>query len=60
MKTMNTKQPTSAQVLNAVWHEFVTRIQTILGETFMAAYLQGSFAGGDWDSHSDGDFLLAF
>ena len=56
---MNNKQPTSDQELNAVLHEFVMSIQTILGENFISAYLQGSFAVGDWDSHSDVDFLVA-
>ena len=53
------KQPTSDGELNIVLHEFVTSIQTILGDNFLAAYLQGSFAVGDWDIHSDVDFLVA-
>ena len=56
---MNTGAPTSDRELNAVLRELVTGVQTILGDTFIAAYLQGSFAVGDWDIHSDVDFLIA-
>ena len=51
--------PTSDCELNAVLHEFVTSIQAVLGENFIAAYLQGSFGVGDWDNDSDVDFLVA-
>jgi hypothetical protein len=37
----------------------VTGVQAVLGEKFLAAYLQGSFALGDWDIDSDVDFLIA-
>lgn len=53
------QNPTSDPELNAVLHEFVTGIQSLLGENFIAAYLQGSFAVGDWDADSDVDFLVA-
>lgn len=52
------KEPTSEPQLNAVLHEFVTRAATILGQNFVAAYLQGSLASGGWDKHSDVDFLV--
>ena len=39
--------------------ELVTGMQTCLGSTFIAACLQGSFAVGDWDAHSDVDFAVA-
>ena len=55
---MNTKFPTSDPELNTVLHEFVTSVQTILGSNFVSAYLQGSFAIGDWDTDSDVDFLV--
>jgi len=45
--------------LNAVLGEFVTSLRSLLGANFLAAYLQGSFAVGDWDMHSDVDFLVA-
>ena len=56
---MPTNTPTPNPQLNAVLHEFVTGIQTLLGANFIAAYLQGSFAVGDWDADSDVDFLVA-
>jgi|SRR5690242_1094738 len=56
---MNTAAPTPDPELNAVLHELVTSAQAILGDRFIAAYLQGSFAVGDWDAHSDVDFLIA-
>ena len=44
--------------LNAVLHEWVASIQAILGDTFVAACLQGSFAVGDFDRDSDVDFIV--
>lgn len=51
--------PTSDPALNAVLHKLVTSLRSLLGENFLAAYLQGSFGVGDWDIHSDVDFLVA-
>lgn len=34
-------------------------MQAVLGQNFAAAYLQGSFAHGDWDTYSDVDFVVA-
>jgi aminoglycoside adenylyltransferase-like protein len=59
MTPMNTGAPTPDPELNAVLHELVTGAQAILGDRFIAAYLQGSFAVGDWDAHSDVDFLIS-
>ena len=53
------EHPTPDRELNAVLHELVTSIQAILGDTFVGAYLRGSFAVGDWDIHSDVDFVVA-
>ena len=50
---------TSVPELNAVLHELVSSAQAVLGANFIAAYLQGSFAVGDWDENSDVDFLIA-
>jgi predicted nucleotidyltransferase len=50
--------PTSVPELNDVLLELISSIQKILGTHFLAAYLQGSFALGDWDLHSDVDFLI--
>jgi len=50
--------PTPVAELNLVLNEMVTNVQEILGDNFSAAYLQGSFAHGGWDIHSDVDFLV--
>jgi hypothetical protein len=52
-------QPTAVPELNAVLHELVAGTQAILADNFVAASLQGSLAMGDWDSHSDVDFIIA-
>ncbi|MDQ5819920.1 MAG: DUF4111 domain-containing protein [Actinomycetota bacterium] len=39
--------------------ELVSSAREILAENFCGAYLQGSFAVGDADEHSDVDFILA-
>ncbi|HLF01797.1 MAG TPA: aminoglycoside adenylyltransferase domain-containing protein, partial [Anaerolineales bacterium] len=44
--------------LNSVLRDLITSVQTVLGENFVAAYLQGSFAIGDFDNDSDVDFLV--
>jgi hypothetical protein len=51
--------PTPDTALNDVLRELVTSVQAILVDNFIAAYLQGSFAVGDWDIDSDVDFLIA-
>lgn len=56
---MNTQHPTPDLDLNAVLNELVASIQAILGDNFIGAYLNGSFAVGDWDTDSDVDFLVA-
>jgi predicted nucleotidyltransferase len=55
---MNTSFPTSNPELNAVLHEFVKSVQEVLGENFVSACLQGSFAIGGWDNDSDVDFTI--
>ncbi len=54
---MNTL-PTQVPELNDVLLELIGSSKEILGTNFLAAYLQGSFALGDWDLHSDVDFLI--
>ena len=54
----NANLPTSDPALNSVLHELVASVQTVLGDNFIAAYLQGSFAVGDWDNDSEVDFLI--
>ena len=51
--------PTPFEELNEVLYELVSRIGEILGDKFIGAYLQGSFAAGDSDVHSDVDFIVA-
>lgn len=50
--------PTPYPELNEVLRKFVESAQTILAENFCGAYLQGSFAVGDADEHSDVDFIV--
>lgn len=51
--------PTLDPELNSVLDELIKSIQGILVNNFVAAYLQGSFAVGDWDLYSDVDFIVA-
>jgi predicted nucleotidyltransferase len=51
--------PTSYPELNSVLQELVENVQQALGPSFVAACLQGSFAVGDFDEHSDVDFIVA-
>ena len=51
-------QPTPYPDLNVVLREFVTQVRNVLGANFIGAYLQGSFAVGDFDIYSDVDFLI--
>lgn len=50
--------PTEFPELNLVLVALTERAMEILGENFVGAYLQGSFAVGDPDIHSDCDFLI--
>ena len=54
-----TIRPTPFPELNLVLRELVGRVEQTLGSTFVGAYLQGSFAVGDFDEHSDVDFIVA-
>ncbi len=51
--------PTVYPELNSVLEELVSSVRAILGDNFCGAYLQGSFAVGDADEHSDVDFIVA-
>jgi predicted nucleotidyltransferase len=51
--------PTPYTELNQILRELVSRTQEILNENFIGAYLQGSFAVGDFDEHSDVDYIVA-
>lgn len=50
--------PTPFDELNTLLKDFVHRVTDILGDNFLGAYLQGSFAVGDADMQSDCDFLV--
>lgn len=50
--------PTGFSDLDELLREFVARATHILGRNVVGAYLQGSFAVGDADQHSDVDFLV--
>ena len=53
-----TIKPTPYPELNTVLDELVESAQIVLGESFVAACLQGSFAVGGFDRHSDVDFII--
>lgn len=50
--------PTPLPELNAVLADFVARCQGILRSNLVGAYLQGSFAVGDFTERSDVDFMI--
>jgi aminoglycoside adenylyltransferase-like protein/nucleotidyltransferase-like protein len=50
--------PTPYSALNSVLWDLVDSVQTVLSNNFVGAYLQGSFAVGDFDLHSDVDFII--
>jgi hypothetical protein len=50
--------PTPYNELNEVLEELVSRIRKILGDKFIGALLQGGFALGGFDEHSDVDFIV--
>lgn len=55
---MSANQATPYPELNAVLRALVEGVQAVLGQSFVAIYLQGSFAVGDFDEHSDVDFIV--
>jgi hypothetical protein len=55
---MASAYPTQFPDLNALLHDLVPQTENILGNNFVGAYLQGSFALGDADMQSDCDFLI--
>ncbi|MGH7025528.1 MAG: aminoglycoside adenylyltransferase domain-containing protein [Caulobacteraceae bacterium] len=52
------RAPTPFEGLNAVLAHLLERVRTVLGDNFVGAYLQGSFAVGDADEMSDCDFIV--
>jgi predicted nucleotidyltransferase len=55
---VNQQSPTRFPELNRVLSELVEHARALLGESFIGAYLQGSFALGDGDQYSDVDFTV--
>jgi len=55
---MNQASPTPYSELNNVLQELTDSAHEILGNNFVGSYLQGSFAIGDFDIHSDVDFII--
>ena len=51
-------QPTPYPDLNGVLRKLIDGVQAALGCHFVAGCLQGSFAVGDFDEHSDVDFIV--
>ncbi len=58
MENRNKPFPTPYPELNSVLRDFVDSVQAVLSNNFVGAYLQGSFAVGDFDLHSDVDFIM--
>jgi hypothetical protein len=57
--TPSTDRPTPYPELNAVLDALVAGMRGALGVQLLGAYLQGSFAVGDFDGDSDVDFVVA-
>ncbi len=55
---MNSSPATPYTDLNLVLDELVKSVREILKGNFLGAYLQGSFAIGDFDRYSDADFII--
>ncbi|HVF89868.1 MAG TPA: nucleotidyltransferase domain-containing protein, partial [Blastocatellia bacterium] len=58
MESKDEAIPTPYPELNTVLGVLVGRVRAILRDNFVGAYLQGSFAVGDFDLHSDVDFII--
>ena len=52
------REPTPYAELNAVLAHLLAGAQAALGDNFVGAYLQGSFAVGDFTEFSDCDFIV--
>ncbi|HEX4124102.1 MAG TPA: aminoglycoside adenylyltransferase domain-containing protein, partial [Tepidisphaeraceae bacterium] len=58
MQGSSPSSPTLYPDLNAVLDDLTRSVAAILCDNFYGACLQGSFALGDFDQHSDADFLI--
>lgn len=59
MKPTAAPSPTPYPDLNAVLADLTASLQTVIGAGLAGVYLQGSFAIGGFDPHSDVDFIVA-
>jgi hypothetical protein len=59
MENSSVKFNTPYPELDAVLRELLGSVRQILRDDFVGAYLQGSLAVGDFDKHSDVDFIIA-
>ena len=59
MSRTTSTDPTPYPELNDVLRQLIEGVQAILKDDLLGAYLQGSFAMGDFDLHSDVDFIIA-
>ena len=55
---MTTQRTTKFPELNEALDDLVSSVQDVLGENFVGLYMQGSIAVGDFDEHSDADFVV--
>ncbi|MEP6775042.1 MAG: aminoglycoside adenylyltransferase domain-containing protein [Chloroflexota bacterium] len=55
---VNQAPPTPYSDLNVALMKLVESIREVASDNFVGAYLQGSFAVGDFDVHSDCDFIV--
>lgn len=56
---MQPNGPTPDPELNRVLAAMAQGMADVLGDNLVGLYLQGSFAGGDWDAFSDVDWIAA-
>ena len=52
------RSPTPYDDLNLVLAALISAAREVLGSSFVGGYLQGSFAVGGFDEHSDADFII--
>jgi Nucleotidyltransferase domain len=58
MNHLQVSTPTPYPELNSVLSVLLASLQQVLADTLVGAYLQGSFAVGGFDEHSDVDFIV--
>lgn len=56
---MRSRGSTGGVELDAVLSELLSSVRAVLGQRFVGMYLHGSLACGDFDRHSDVDFVVA-